>query len=93
MTAKIKEADVPVLPIFDLIQAKGNIPRREMFNTFNMGIGMTVVVAKEDADKFIAVAQEENLEAYQAMAALQAAGETPVRLGEIVPGDEGVILW
>ena len=79
MTAKIKEADVPVLPIFDLIQAKGNIPRREMFNTFNMGIGMTVVVAKEEAD--------------QAMAALQAAGETPVRLGEIVPGDEGVILW
>ena len=79
MTAKIKEADVPVLPIFDIIQAKGNIPRREMFNTFNMGIGMTVVVAKEEAD--------------QAMAALQAAGETPVRLGEIVPGDEGVILW
>ena len=63
MTAKIKEADVPVLPIFDLIQAKGNIPRREMFNTFNMGIGMTVVVAKEEAD--------------QAMAALQAAGGDP----------------
>ena len=79
MSAKIREADVPVLPIFDLIQAKGNIPRREMFNTFNMGIGMTVVVAKEEAD--------------QAMAALQAAGETPVRLGEIVAGDEGVILW
>ena len=79
MTAKIKEADVPVLPIFDLIQAKGNVPRREMFNTFNMGIGMTVVVAKEEADK--------------ALAALRAAGEDPVRLGEIVPGDEGVILW
>lgn len=54
MTAKIKEADVPVLPIFDLIQAKGNIPRREMFNTFNMGIGMTVVVAKEEADQAMA---------------------------------------
>ena len=79
MSAKIREADVPVLPIFDLIQAKGNIPRREMFNTFNMGIGMTVVVAKEEAD--------------QALAALQAAGEAPVRLGEIVAGDEGVILW
>ncbi len=51
MTAKIKESDVPVLPIFDLIQEKGNVPRREMFNTFNMGIGMTVVVAKEEADK------------------------------------------
>ena len=79
MTAKIKEADVPVLPIFDLIQAKGNIPRREMFNTFNMGIGMTVVVAREEADK--------------ALAALEAVGEKPVRLGEIVAGDEGVILW
>ena len=79
MTAKIREADVPVLPIFDLIQAKGNVPRREMFNTFNMGIGMTVVVAKEEADR--------------ALAALQAAGEDPVRLGEIVAGDEGVILW
>jgi phosphoribosylformylglycinamidine cyclo-ligase len=79
MTAKIEEAKVPVLPIFDLIQAKGNIPRREMFNTFNMGIGMTVVVAKDEADK--------------ALAALTAAGEKPVVLGEIVAGDEGVILW
>ena len=79
MTAKIKESDVPVLPIFDLIQAKGNVPRREMFNTFNMGIGMTVVVSKDEADK--------------ALEALKAAGEQPVRLGEIVAGDEGVILW
>ena len=79
MTAKIKEGDVPVLPIFDLIQAKGNIPRREMFNTFNMGIGMTVVVSAEEAE--------------QAMAVLESLGEKPVRLGEIVPGDEGVILW
>ena len=79
MTAKIKEADVPVLPIFDLIQAKGNIPRREMFNTFNMGVGMTVVVSAGEAE--------------QALAVLEALGEKPVRLGEIVPGDEGVILW
>ena len=79
MTAKIKEADVPVLPIFDLIQAKGNIPRREMFNTFNMGVGMTVVVSADQADK--------------AMETLQSLGEKPVRLGEIVAGDEGVILW
>ena len=79
MTAKIKESDVPVLPIFDLIQEKGNVPRREMFNTFNMGIGMTVVVSKDETDK--------------ALEALKAAGEQPVRLGEIVAGDEGVILW
>ena len=57
----------------------GSVPRREMFNTFNMGIGMTVVVAREEAEK--------------AMEVLQAAGEQPVRLGEIVAGDEGVILW
>jgi len=79
MTAKIKEDAVPVLPIFDLIQAKGNIPRREMFNTFNMGVGMTVVVSRDEADK--------------AVAALEALGEKPVKLGEIVPGSEGVILW
>lgn len=79
MTAKIKEADVPVLPIFTLIEKAGSVPRREMFNTFNMGIGMTVVVAREEAEK--------------AMEVLQAAGEQPVRLGEIVAGDEGVILW
>ena len=79
MTAKIKEGDVPVLPIFDLIQAKGNIPRREMFNTFNMGVGMTVVVSAEEAE--------------QAIAVLESLGEKPVRLGEIVPGSEGVILW
>ena len=79
MTAKIQEAKVPVLPIFRLIEETGNIPRREMFNTFNMGIGMTVVVAASQAE--------------QAMTALKAAGETPCVLGEIVAGDEGVILW
>ena len=79
MTAKLRRADVPVLPIFDLIAQRGDIPEREMFNTFNMGIGMTVVVAAEEADR--------------AMDALRAAGEAPVRLGEIVPGEEGVILW
>jgi phosphoribosylformylglycinamidine cyclo-ligase len=79
MTAKIRESAVPVLPIFDLIQTKGNIPRREMFNTFNMGVGMTIVVDKEEGDK--------------ALAALEALGEKPVLLGQIVAGDEGVILW
>lgn len=63
MTAKIKEANVPVLPIFTLIEKAGSVPRREMFNTFNMGIGMTVVVAREEAEK--------------AMEVLQAAGEQP----------------
>ncbi len=79
MTAKIREADVPVLPIFSLVESLGNIPRRDMFNTFNMGIGMTVIVAKEDADR--------------AMEALQRAGENPCVLGEVIASPEGVILW
>ncbi len=79
MTAKIQEAKVPVLPIFRLVETLGNIPRKDMFNTFNMGIGMTVVVSREEAEA--------------AMKALQDAGETPCLLGEIVASPEGVILW
>ncbi|MBP5618203.1 MAG: phosphoribosylformylglycinamidine cyclo-ligase, partial [Clostridia bacterium] len=53
--AKIERRSVKVLPIFDLIARTGSITERDMFNTFNMGVGMSVVVAKEDADKAIAV--------------------------------------
>ena len=77
--AKIAMADVRVLPIFDLIQQAGNISRREMFNTFNMGVGMTVVVAKEDAQ--------------QALAILRENGEDAYVLGEIVESAEKVALW
>lgn len=76
MTAQITEANVPVLPIFRLIESLGNIPRKEMFNTFNMGIGMTVVVSKEEAEK--------------ALETLRSLGETPCVLGEIVESEEGV---
>ncbi len=75
--AKIEKSSVPVLPIFDLIQKTGDIDERDMFNTFNMGIGMIAVVAKEDADK--------------ALATLKAAGENAVILGEITDS-EGVCL-
>ncbi len=77
--AKITMADVRVLPIFDLIQQAGNISRREMFNTFNMGVGLTVVVAKEDAQ--------------QALAILRENGEDAYVLGEIVESAEKVVLW
>ena len=77
--AKIAMADVRVLPIFDLIQQAGNISRREMFNTFNMGVGLTVVVAKEDAQ--------------QALAILRENGEDAYVLGEIVESAEKVVLW
>ena len=51
LTAKIQLSSLQTPPIFDLLAAKGNIPQREMFNTYNMGVGMTVIVAKEDADR------------------------------------------
>ena len=77
-SAKINRADVRVLPIFELIAKAGNIPERDMFNTFNMGVGMSVIVAKEDADKAIEV--------------LKAQGEDAYIIGEVVKGDDGVIL-
>ncbi len=78
LSAKIEKAAVPVLPIFNLLQKTGNVDERDMFNTFNMGIGMSMVVAKEDADV--------------AMATLRANGENPYLLGELCEGDDGVIL-
>ena len=78
LTAKIKKDAVPVLPIFKVIQRVGNIPEHDMFNTFNMGIGMIVAVAKENADKAV-----ETLKAY---------GEDAVVLGELVEGNDGVIF-
>lgn len=78
LSAKIKRSDVQVLPIFDLIAKTGNIPERDMFNTFNMGVGMIVSVDKNDADKAVEV--------------LNSAGEQAYVLGELVESDEGVII-
>ncbi|MDD5947145.1 MAG: phosphoribosylformylglycinamidine cyclo-ligase [Oscillospiraceae bacterium] len=78
ITARIPRSAVQVLPIFDLIARTGNIPERDMFNTFNMGVGMIVSVAPEYADR--------------AVAALKAAGENAYILGELAEGDEGVII-
>ena len=79
LTAKIEKAKVPVLPIFELIQKAGNIPERDMFNTFNMGVGLCVAVSKETAQA--------------ALEAFRNAGEEAVLLGEVIEGDEGVVLW
>ena len=54
LTAKIDKASVKTPPIFAMLQSKGSIPEHDMFNTYNMGVGMTVIVAKEDADRAIA---------------------------------------
>jgi phosphoribosylformylglycinamidine cyclo-ligase len=76
--ARIEKRAVRALPVFDLIAAAGKIPERDMFNTFNMGVGMSVVVDKNDADRALEI--------------LRKNGEDAYLLGEIVPSDEGVIL-
>ncbi len=76
--AKIDKSAVRVLPIFDLIAKRGNISERDMFNTFNMGVGMSIVVAKEDAEA--------------AMEILRANGEDPYLIGEIVESESKIIL-
>ena len=77
-TAKIRYEDVRVLPIFDLIRETGNIPLDHMFSTFNMGVGMVMVVSPEEAEKTIEI--------------LKANGEDAYVLGSVVDGEEGVIL-
>ncbi len=62
---KIYKDSYPVLPIFDLIKKTGNIPERDMYNTFNMGIGMAIIVKKEDASKAIEILQEQGEKAYE----------------------------
>ncbi len=76
--AKIQMSDVRVLPIFDLIAKTGNIPVRDMYNTFNMGVGMCAVVAEEDADLAIQTLKESGIDAYA--------------VGTIVASDEKMIL-
>ena len=80
LAAKIEKSAVRVHPLFERIAKAGNIPERDMFNTYNMGVGMAVVVPGEQADK--------------ALASLKASGQEAYLLGEIVQrdGDEGVIL-
>ena len=62
--AVIDRSAVKVLPIFDLIAKTGNISERDMFNTFNMGVGMSIVVAPEDADKALEVLKANGDDAY-----------------------------
>mgnify|MGYP004459493661 CR=1 FL=1 len=76
--AKIERAAIKVLPIFELIQKTGNIPERDMFNTYNMGVGMSVVVAKEDADRALEILKQNGEDAYV--------------IGEIVKSEESVTI-
>ena len=62
--AVIERKAVRVLPIFDLIAKEGNISERDMFNTFNMGVGMSIVVAREDAEKAVEILKANGEDAY-----------------------------
>ena len=76
--AKIDKSAVKILPIFSLIAKVGNIPERDMFNTFNMGVGMSVVVPKADVNKALEI--------------LTANGEDAYVIGEIVESEDKIIL-
>ncbi len=77
-SARIERAAVKVLPIFELIAKTGCISERDMFNTYNMGVGMAVLVAKEDADRALEI--------------LRQNGEDAYIMGEVVSGSEGVLF-
>ncbi len=76
--AVIEKSAVRVLPIFDMIAKTGNIPERDMFNTYNMGVGMSIVVKAEDVDKALEI--------------LTANGETAYVIGKIVASDEKITI-
>lgn len=78
MGAKIEKSAIKILPIFDLIAKTGNISERDMFNTFNMGVGMSIVVSKEEADKALEI--------------LRANGEDAYIIGEIIKSNESVVI-
>ena len=77
-SARIEKSRLQVLPIFDILQKTGNIPERDMFNTYNMGVGMSVIVSSADADNALAILRENGVNAYV--------------IGETVKSDEGVII-
>ena len=78
LSAKITKSAVKVLPIFDLIAKTGNVPERDMYNTYNMGVGMCIVVSPDKVD--------------EALEILKAGGEDAYVIGEIIKGDEGVVF-
>lgn len=75
--AKVEKAAIPQLPIFKLLSTEG-IPERDMYNTFNMGIGLCIAVSKDDADETVRILRE--------------CGETANIIGEVVSGEKGVTI-
>lgn len=77
-SVKVNKASLKILPIFELIAKTGNIPEHDMFNTFNMGVGMSVTVSKSDEQKALEI--------------LRANGEDAYVIGSVIKSDEGVII-
>ena len=78
LCAKIVKSDIKIPAIFTLLQREGNIPERDMYNTYNMGVGMAMIVSRETADAAMAILKEHGCNAYV--------------VGEIVSGEEKVVL-
>ena len=78
LNASITKGSWPILPIFNLLQEKGNIPEHDMFNTFNMGIGMAMIVSPEDVEKTMYILKENGVDAYQ--------------IGVMEEGDHSVVI-
>ncbi|MCG7338810.1 phosphoribosylformylglycinamidine cyclo-ligase [Staphylococcus sp. ACRSN] len=78
VTAKVDVTSFPTLPIFDWLQEQGEITTDEMYNVFNMGIGFTIIVESQDADKALGILKEQNVKAY--------------KIGEIIEGNEPIQL-
>ena len=78
LTAKITKSAVKVLPIFDMIAKVGNVPERDMFNTFNMGVGMSIVVPADEVETALAILRENGEDAYV--------------IGEIIESEDKIIL-
>lgn len=79
LCAKIEKSAIKVPPIFDLLQRKGNIPERDMYNTYNMGVGMALIVSPDTQEAAMEALAKEGCQAYV--------------IGEIIEGDEKVKLW
>jgi phosphoribosylformylglycinamidine cyclo-ligase len=78
LCAVIDKSAIRVLPIFDLIASFGNIPERDMYNTYNMGVGMSIVVPADQVELAIATLKDNDIDAYV--------------IGEIIEGQDKIIL-
>ena len=78
LCAKIDKSAIKVLPIFDVIAAWGNIPERDMYNTYNMGVGMSIVVPATEVELSLNILKDNGIDAYV--------------IGQIIEGEEKVIL-